>query len=377
LALLIVAGLFVRSMRRVQRSDLGFDPRNVLNVSLDPGEIGYTQTQGVEFYRRLLTEARTLPGVQSASLATMVPLGDSVQGDGISVPGYALKNGEQLNADMNAVSPDYFKTMKIPVLQGRDFSYADSDASPHVAVINQVMADRYWHGTNPIGRNFKRDGDAQHDIEIVGVVKNSRTEDPYSPFTPAFYIPISQHYSSAQTLQLRTEGPPQGIASEIFSIVRRLAPAAPVLSMRTMTDSVSNGANGLLLFNLGAELTGALGLLGLTLAAVGIYGVMAYAVGQRTQEIGLRIALGAQKTGILWLISRQGLVIVGVGLAVGLLIAVCVGKLVGDFLVGIGPTDPPTYSVVSGLLVCIALLACYIPTRRAMSVDPMIALRHE
>jgi macrolide transport system ATP-binding/permease protein len=377
LALLVVAGLFVRSMRGVQRSDLGFDPKNLLNVRLDPGEIGYTQAQGVEFYRRLLTEARTLPGVQSASLAMMVPLGDSVQADGISVPGYALKNGEQLNADMNAVSPDYFNTMKIAVLQGRDFSGADTESSPHVALINQVMADRFWHGTNPIGRRFKRDGDAQHDIQIVGVVKNSRTEDSYSPFTPAFYIPSLQHYTSLQTLQLRTEGPPQTIAPEVFSIVRRLAPAAPVLSIRTMTDSVSNGANGLLLFNLGAELTGALGLLGLMLAVVGIYGVMAYAVGQRTQEIGLRMALGAQKTRILWLISRQGLTIVAMGLAVGLLIAVGVGKLVGDFLVGIGPTDPLTYSVVSGLLVCVALLACYVPTRRAMSVDPMVALRHE
>jgi predicted permease len=377
LALLIVAGLFVRSLRSAQHADLGFDPKNVLNVRLDPGEIGYTPTQGAEFYKQVIARVRFLPGVQSASLAMMVPLGDSVQGDEVTIPGYVPQRGEELHADYNAVTTDYFKTMKIAVLRGRDFEESDSESSPRVAVINEAMAERFWHGVDPIGRNFKRNGDRQHTIEIAGVVRNSRTEDPYSPYSPAFYVPISQSYTSVQTLQIRTAGPPQAIAPEVLAAVRGIAPTAPVLSVRSMTEVVSNGANGLLLFNLGAELTAALGLLGLTLAVVGIYGVMAYAVGQRTQEIGVRVALGAQRKNILWMISRQGLAIVGVGLALGLLIAVGVGRLVDEFLVGVGPTDPLTYISVSLLLSFVALAACYIPARRATRVDPLVALRYE
>jgi predicted permease len=377
LALLIVAALFVRSLESAQHSDLGFDPRNVLNVRLDPGEIGYTDSQGVGFYRQILARVRTLPGVQSTSLATIVPLGDSVQGDEIAVPGYVPRRGEHLNADDNAVSPDYFKTMKIPVLQGREFSDFDTESSRHVAVINQAMAERFWHGTSALGRAFQRQGDPQHTIEIVGVVKNSRTEDPYSPYTPAFYVPIAQSYSPVETLQIRTAGPPEAIASEILSIVRSVAPMTPVVSIRTMTDAVANGANGLLLFNLAAQLSGALGFLGLVLAVVGIYGVTAYAVGQRTQEIGLRLALGAQRTNILWMIARQGLMIVGIGLAIGLAITTAAARLVGDFLVGVAPTDALTYSTVSLLLISVALAACYFPARRALEVDPIIALRQE
>jgi predicted permease len=377
LALLIVAGLFVRSLRSAQHEDLGFDARNVLNVRLDPGEIGYAPVQGAEFYKQLLTRVRALPGVQSASLATMVPLGDSVQGDQIKIPGHVPQRGEELYADYNAVTTDYFKTMKITVLRGRDFAESDTESSPRVAVVNEAMAERFWHGVDPVGRTFKRNGDAQHTIEIVGVARNSRVEDTYSPYSPAFYIPVLQSYTSVQTLQIRTEGPPQVIAQEVLAVVRGIASAAPVLSVRTMTEVVSNGFNGLLLFNLGAELTAALGLLGLTLAVVGIYGVMAYAVGQRTQEIGVRMALGAQRTTILWMISRQGLAIVGIGLALGLLVAIVVGRLVGEFLVGVGSTDPLTYVSVSLLLSFVALAACYVPVRRAMHVDPMVALRHE
>ena len=377
LALLIVAGLFVRSLSSAQHADLGFDPRNVLNVRLDPGEIGYAPPQGAQFYKQVLARVRALPGVQSASLAAMVPLGDSVQGDGIAIPGYVPRSGEEMHADFNAVTPDYFTTMKIAVLRGRDFTESDTESSPRVAVINEAMAERFWHGADPVGRSFKRDGDPQHTIEIVGVARNSRTEDPYSPYSPAFYVPMSQSYSSVQTLQVRTAGPPQAIAPEILAAIRGIAPTAPILSVRAMTEAVNNGANGLMLFNIGAELTAALGLLGLTLAVVGIYGVMAYAAGQRTQEIGLRMALGAQRRSILWLISRQGLAIVGIGLALGLLLAIAVGRLVGDFLVGIGPTDPLTYISVSLLLSFVALAACYIPARRAMRVDPIVALRHE
>jgi len=376
-ALLIVAGLFIRSLESAQHADLGFDPTRVLNVELDPGEIGYSQIQTADFYRQLLTRTRALPGVQSASLAMTVPLGDNAQGSEITIPGHVAQHGEVLHADRNAISSDYFKTMNIAVVLGHDFLDSDSESSTRVAIINQAMAERFWPGINPVGQNFKRDGDARHPIEIVGVVSNSRTEDLYSTISPAFYIPISQDYTSAQTLQVRTSGEPQAIAAEISSLARKLASTVPVLSVRTMSDAVRNGPNGLLLFNLGAKLTAALGFLGLTLAVVGIYGVMAYAVGQRTQEIGVRMALGAQQRTILWMVSRRGLAIIGTGLSIGLLTAAGAGRLVGEFLVGIGPADPVTYITVSLLLCFIALTACYIPARRAMHIEPTVALRYE
>jgi putative ABC transport system permease protein len=377
LALLIVAGLFLRSLQSAQHSDLGFEPAHVLNVGLDPGEIGHTQTQSMDFYTQLLARVRALPEAQSASLAIAVPLGDNTPSSEITIPGRAQERGEELHADYNAVSPDYFKTMNIALLRGRDFLDSDTESSSRIAVINEAMAERFWPGVNPVGRNFRRKGNPEQTIEIVGVVRNSRVEDTYSPYSPAFYVPVSQHYTSAQILQIRTAGPPEEIGPEVLTIVRELAPTAPVLSMRTMTDAVRNGAGGLLLFNLGAKLTAALGLLGLALAVVGIYGVMAYTIGQRTQEIGVRIALGAQRRTILWMVSRQGLAIVGSGLAIGLLIALVIGRLVGDFLVGIGPTDPFTYITMSALLSLIALTACYIPSRRAMHVEPTVALRYE
>ena len=376
-ALLIVAGLFIRSLQSAQHADLGFDPSHVLNVSLDPGEIGYSQIQASDFYRQLLTRTRALPGVQSVSLAMTVPLGDNVLGSDITIPGHVAQRGEELQADRNAVSPDYFKTMNIALLQGRDFLDSDTEITPRVAVINEAMAQHFWPGLNPVGQNFKRNEDAQHPIEIVGVVRNSRHEDIYSPITPEFYIPISQNYTSAQTLQIRTSGQPETIAPEILSLTRDLASTAPVLSVRTMTDSVKNGAGGLLLFNLGAKLTAVLGFLGVTLAVVGIYGVMTYAVGQRTREIGVRMALGAQRRTILWMVSRHGLAIIGTGLSIGLLVAMAAGRLVGQFLVGIGATDPVTYLTVSMILSCIALAACYIPAHRAMQIEPTVALRCE
>ena len=374
LALLIVAGLFLRSLESAQHADLGFDPTHVLNVALDPGEIGYSPLQAADFYRQLLARTRALPGVETASLAMTPPLGDNTPSNQIVIPGHVSQRGEELHADFNAVSPDNFATMNVALLRGRDFLDSDTESSPRVAVINEAMAEHFWPGVNPVGQSFKRNGDALHTIEIVGVVRNSRIEDVYSPIAPAFYVPLSQAYTSAQTLQVRTAGSPQFVQPEVLAVVQEVAPAAPVLSVRTMPDLVRND---LFLFNLGARLTAVLGLLGLTLAVIGIYGVMTYAIGQRTQEIGVRMALGAQRGTILWMVSRQGLAIVGAGLAIGLLFALGVGGLVGEFLVGVGPTDPVTYVTVSVLLSIIALAACYVPARRATHIEPTVALRYE
>lgn len=377
LTLLIVAGLFVRSLRGVQNSDLGFDPQHVLNLTLDPNEIGYAEAQGRAFYRTMLERTRALPGVQSASLALVVPLSDSVQGSDLAIPEYVTSsNQESPHAEFNAVSPDYFTTMRMALNRGRDFTDADNENAPHVAVINHAMAEHFWPGQDSLGKSFTITSDPKHPVTIVGVVRNGRMNQLYGDFEPLFYLPLAQSYASTETLQIRSQRSVQDTVSEVRAIAQSLAPAIPVYGVRTMTEAL-HGGNGLLFFELGASLAAALGLLGLILAVVGVYGVMSYAVSQRTQEIGVRMALGAQRRDILRMIGLRGALIVALGLTVGLFAALAAGRLVSGFLVGITSTDPFTYVGVSLLLATIACVATYIPTRRATKIDPMVALRYE
>jgi putative ABC transport system permease protein len=295
----------------------------------------------------------------------------------IGVPGYVPKQGETLRADYDAVSPGYFSTLRIPLLEGRDFTDTDNASGAAVAIVNEELADRFWPRESPVGRTFARGENRRQPVRIVGVVRNSRIEDPYSPIAPAFYVPISQAFTPAETLQVRTAGPPEATAPDLLATLRGLAPQVPVLNVRTMVDAVANGDSGFFIFGMGAQLTGALGLLGLALAVVGVYGVMASAVGQRTREIGLRLALGASRGTIVWLVSRHVITILAIGLAAGMSAGVAGGRLAGDFLVGIGPTDPMAYGAALALLSAVALAACYVPTRRALRVDPAIALRND
>jgi predicted permease len=266
--------------------------------------------------------------------------------------------------------------MRIALKRGRDFTDADNENAPRVAVINQAMAEHFWPGQDPLGKSFTLTSDPKHPATIVGVVLNSRMNQLYGAFEPIFYLPVAQSYASTETLQIRSERSVQDTVAEVRAIAQSLAPAIPVYGVRTMTEAL-HGGNGLLFFEVGASLAGALGLLGLILAVVGVYGVMSYAVSQRTQEIGVRMALGAQRRDILGMIGRQGVVIVASGLTVGLLAALAAGRLVSDFLVGITPSDPITYAGVSFLLATIACVATYVPTHRATKIDPMVALRYE
>jgi predicted permease len=377
LTLLVISGLFVRSLRSVQNADLGFHPQSVLNLTLDSNEIGYTAAQGRAFYSALLERTRALPGVESASLASSVPLTDNVSGSDLVIPGFSANaNQPPPHALYSAVSSDYFTTNGIALLRGREFIAADTESSAPVTVINRAMADRYWPGQDAVGRSFATAADPKHPATIVGVVGNVRMSDPFGPFELAYYRPITQSYEGVETLQIRSARSPQELLPEVRNIVQSLSPALPIYGVRTMTE-VLHGGNGLLLFELGASLAATLGLLGLVLTLVGLYGLTSYAVSQRTQEIGIRMALGAQRHDILRAIGGQGLLVIAAGLAAGLVVTLTVGRLVGDFLVGIAPTDPITYVGVSAMLAAIALLATYVPVRRASRVDPIVALRHE
>ncbi len=348
-----------------------------MNMTLGANQIGYSQSQAERFYQRLLERVRELPGVESASLAALVPMGDTEIGGAIDIPGNEPVKGQpRPSALYNAVSSHYFTTLRIPLLSGRDFADTDTGNQSHVAIVNEVMAERYWHGQDAIGHRFFDGADLKHPIQIVGIMKNSRTVDPYSPIEPTYFVPLAQHYFPNQTLQIRTSGPQPGLTHEILAQVELLAPSMPVSGIQTMTEAL-NSLNGLFGFRLVALSTGMIGCLGMVLAVIGVYGVMSYAVSRRTHEIGIRMALGAQRGQILSIVGRQGLAVVVAGLALGLLIAAAIGHLAADFLINTSPTDAVTYLGVSLVLALAAMVACYIPARRATRVDPVVALRNE
>ena len=376
LSLLIVAGLFARSLQAAENADLGFDPHHVTNLTLDPAQIGYPQAKGQQFYQDLLQRVRALSGVEAASMASMVPMGDTQFGGPIDVPGIEPVKGQpRPTALFNAVTPGYFQTLRIPLLRGRDLEDRDAATAPHVAIINQAMAEKYWPGQDPVGRQFSASDDPKHPIRIVGVARNFRMIDPYSPIEPVYFLPLAQHYFPTMTLHIRAQTADVGIARAVLPLVDSLAPAMPVYA-GSMTQAL-NGLNGLFLFQLAAVLTGILGSLGLVLAVIGVYGVMSYSVTQRKHEIGVRMALGAQRRQILRTVGLQGLWVVSAGLSLGLLIAAGISQLVRDFVIGISALDGVTYVGVSLLLAAAAMAACYVPARRATQVDPMLALRNE
>ncbi len=379
LMLLIVAGLFVRSLQDVEHANLGFDPSHVLNFSIDPHQGGYNEAQAREFLKNLLPRVRALPGIETATLATTVPMGGIQLGSDLKIDGYQPRRGESVpHAGYNAVSPQYFATMRISVLRGRGILDYDNHNSQYVAVINETMAEKYWHDENPIGKHFAWFNDSQKPMEIIGEVKNSKVSHVAGAYQPYLYVPLAQHYDYQLpvTLQLRTSLPLAAVNREVVNTIHSLAPAMPVLEVQTMTAALDT-INGLLLFQFGAGLAASFGILGLALAVVGIYGVVSYGASQRTHEIGIRMALGAQPADVLHMIFRQGLFIVAAGLIAGILAAAAIARLVGSFLSSVSPMDPFTYIIASLLLGAVALLACYIPARRATRVDPMTALRYE
>jgi predicted permease len=375
--LLIVAGLFLRSLLNVQNSEMGFDPRHVLNVTLNPSLAGYNETQAHAFVESVLERARALPGIQSASLAVTVPMGGNNMGAGIAIAGEVTPPGKQApSAGYNLVSPGYFETLGIHLLHGRGIAETDRPNSTRVAVIDQIMAERFWPGKHPIGEHFSLADDPAHPLEVVGVVSNCRTADLISPQGPFFYMAFAQKPALPVTLQVRTYGKPQAKVSEIFALINSLAPVMPLVGAQTMTDALDT-PNGLWLFQLGAGLAAAMGILGLILAVVGVYGVVTYMTAQRTHEIGMRVALGALPRDILRMVVHQGMSIVAVGAVAGMIMAYGVARLLGHLLVGVSSSDPVTYAGIALLLALVAFAACYIPARRATKVDPMVALRHE
>ena len=358
--------------------DLGFDPNHVVNFVMDPSELEFKPKQSLQFYSDLLSRVRRLGGVETAATASSTPMGYYGGGDSLIIDGYQPPQGQPApGSQFELIAGDYWATMKIPLLEGRAFKDSDNDKAADVAIVNETMAKKYWPNQDPLGRHFKMVSDQKHSLEIIGVAKNARYNRSNGPFANNFYLPLAQNAAigTLQALQVRTLGDPASMIPEIERAIHTLAPDLPVFEVKTMTQAMYT-LNGLLMYQLGASLAAALGALGLILSVVGVYGVISYSVSQRTQEIGIRMALGAEPGSILRLVLRQGIVIVAAGLVLGIVCALASARLVGKFLVVSG-ADPLTYCTVSLALTLVALAACYLPARRSARVNPIVALRHE
>jgi predicted permease len=377
LMLLVVAGLFVRSSQNAEHTYLGFDPHNVLNLTMETGTIGFDQLRTEQFFRELEDRVRALPGVESASIAASVPMGYSNEAGHVFAEGQTQSSKEAAPlAFLNVVDPGYFPTMRVPLLRGRIFTDQDTAKTPKVAVVSEAMANKLWPGQDALGKRFSDTAPSGPFLEVVGVIKQGKYTDPVDTTTMYSYQAIAQNFRSFVTLQLRTAGSPEALIPEVEKQIHSLAPSLPVTDVQTMEQSLG-GVNGFFLFRMGSLFTVVLGLLGLVLAVVGVYSVISYAASQKTHEIGVRMALGAGRGDILKMILRQGFVLVGMGLLIGLGLTFIAGRGLGSLLVGVSPSDPVTLIGVAVLLGAVGLAASFIPARRAMKIEPLKALKYE
>ncbi|MGE5321732.1 MAG: ABC transporter permease [Actinomycetota bacterium] len=377
LMLLVVTGLFVRSARNAEHVYLGFDPDHVLNATVDLRSLGFRREQTHRFFHELEERAQRIPGVQSASIAGSVPMGISSSSHRVYIEGRTSDEKQPVPViRYNSVGTQYFDVMRVPLLLGRTFTEQDNEKAPLVAIVNEVMAQRFWPNLDPIGKRFSVTGPAGPFIQIVGLTKQGRYTGPAEDPTPFFYVPMPQDDEAVATIQLRTSGSPETLGPDLVRVIHSLAPSLPVLDVQSM-ETVLQGVNGLFLFRMAARFSGSLGLVGLLLALVGVYGVISYTAAQRTHEIGIRMALGASRGDVLKMILRQGFLMIGNGLAAGLLLTFVAARAISGLLVGVKPTDPLTLLVASAFLAGVGILASFLPARRAMRVEPLRALKYE
>lgn len=373
--LLVAAALFVRSVRRAESVDLGFRHDHVLNLSMDVSQIGYDESRGKAFYRELEGRLSALPGVDMVSYAYSVPLGyysaaESIEAEGQPIP----QEQRRPQAGYNVVGVRYFETMRIPIVTGRGFTTADDANGRRVAVVNEYMVNKFWPGTDPIGKRFRMTGDQPGWLEVVGVSKQGKYNYIFEDPGPYFFVPMEQNYRALRAVHLRVAGEADAMAPLVQKEIRAANPELPVYDVRSMTRTLGGG-NGFFLIRMGALFGGGLGVLGLLLALVGIYGVVSYSASQRVQEIGVRVALGARRGDILRLVVGQGLILVAIGIGAGLIFAFGVSRLIATMLFGISSTDPVTFIGVPVALALMAVIASYIPAFKAARMDPVQALR--
>ena len=373
LVALIGAGLFIRSMRDAQKMDPGFESKNLFMLAFDLGALHYDEGHGQQFLRSAIERANSTPGVKAAAVASNFPLGG----------GFArtvFPEGEDESTgyrgtltQLDDTSNGYFDALRIPLVRGRLFTDADRKETASVAIINEAMAKKFWPDQDAIGKRFHFFGDTML-REVVGIARNSVVNAIGEVPPPLVYLPMSQDYAPAATLQVQTTGKPEAVIAGVRAQIQSLEPNLAITNVQTIGQIIDQG---LWAPEMGAALLTLFGGLALVLAAVGVYGVLAYSVTQQTREIGIRMAMGAERSDVLGLVVGQGLKLTGAGLGLGIVFALALTRQLSSLLFGVSAYDPLTYAGVTLVLVLVALLACYIPARRATRVDPLVALRYE
>lgn len=376
LVVLVCGGLFIKSFRKAQTMDPGFDNPNGLIVFMSPQLIGYEEEQSRNFYKHVVERVSSVPGVEAASLTRTLPLGDSSNSNGpILKEGETLPRGSAGRVIMTTViSSGYFKTMQIPIVEGRDFDDRDSTKTQRVIVVNQKMAQMLWPGESAIGKRIFIGVDSKDPYEVVGVVKTGKYRNLAEDPKPFFYYAMSQRRPATAALVIRGNVDPRSLVGAVRSEIQALDRRVPVFGVKTMDQ---HKTYALWAPNMAASLSLAFGLVAILLSAVGLYSVMAYVVSQRTREVGIRMALGANRSDVMKMITRQGMRLAAVGVGIGLLLALALAQVLSSLLIGVSGYDVSTFILVPTLLVVVALLACYLPARRATKVDPLVALRYE
>ena len=372
LLLVVGAGLFGRSLRNLMHVDSGFDRQHLLTVRIDTKSAGYGKAELRDIYQRLVERVEAVPGVRSVAIA-MCGLSDQCYSfeDGLQITGYEAHPGEQMLVQGNVVGPKYFSTVGMQLVEGRDFSELDTEKTPIVAIVNEAMVRRYFAGRSAIGQRF---GSGKFDRQIIGVVRDSRVSSIQEAPVPMAYYFLGQGIPPAEAIEVRTAADPRWSAAEARKAAAEVDPNLPIRSVTTLSEQVTDNLRE---ERLVAFLTFAFGGLALGLACFGLYGVMSYAVARRTSELGMRMALGASARQLLWSVLLESLALVGLGVAAGLPAAFAGSKFLSGMLYGLSPNDPLTISGATLILLAVALLAAFIPARRAMRVDPMAALRYE
>jgi len=371
LLLLIAAGLFIRSLQNTLAINPGFEVRNRLAVGLNLSYAQYAETEGRLFYQRLLERVRRLPGVEGASLAVFLPLSFSRQTANVSVEGYVPGEDENMLVNNNSVSDDYFATMGIPILRGRPIDARDRRNSESVVVINEAMARRFWGSREALGQAVMVNG-SRH--RVIGIARDSKQYELDEPPTAFFYRPLAQLYAPFTSLVVTSAGDPRVMLPTVIEEIESLDPNLPLHDVKTLSEHMRLSQYPAIMI---AFIVGGFGLLAFLLAIVGVYGIMAYQVGGRTREFGIRAAMGAKEADILRLALRRGLYLTLLGITVGMGVAAVLLRVLSSFLLGVTPLDPAVYASVTAGLIAAALLACYLPARRAAALDPASALRRE
>jgi predicted permease len=374
LVLLIGAGLFLRSLKEAMAIDPGFGARKALIVGIDLGLNGYPPARVRQFQADLRERVQALSGVEATAYASALPLSMDGGRQNVAIDGYRPAEGEDMEIFSNAVSDGYFEAMGVPLVKGRTFTAADREEAPGVVIVNESFVRRYWPGSDGLGRRVSLSGPDGPYLEVVGIARDSKYQSLYEDPKPYFYRPLSQAAEDRFTLVARTSLDPTTLSGPVRAAIRALDPSLPLEGVSTLEDHIDLS---LLPARVAGTVLGFLGLLGLILASLGVAGVVAYGVSQRVREIGIRIALGARGGEVVRLVVRDGLRLVVIGIAIGVVVALPLAMLLRQFLYGLSPLDPAAFGTAIAVFGTVSLLASWIPARRAATVDPMEALRAE